>query len=274
VVRQNGLIIGIAPLQIQNGEASFIGSVDVCDYLDFIVEPGKEKEFYGTLLDDLKQQDVRLLNLSCLRPDSSALTGLVEVARDWGSEVIIKPEDVSVEMDLPATFDEYLGILDAKQRHEVRRKMRRLMEAGKVEFRVLEDGAAIRSGMDDFLKMFTESRSDKAAFLTTQKESFFRALAETMSDIKLLRMGILELDSRPTAIILYFDFNEGAYLYNSGYAPEYDNLSVGLMSKVFCIRESINQGKKKYDFLKGNEIYKYRLGGKEVVLSNCRITIK
>ena len=273
-VRRDGEIIGIAPLLLKDERASFIGSADVCDYLDFVVAPGEESDFFRVVLDDLKQKGITLFDLHCLRPESTVLTKLVDIARNRGHEVLSQPEDVSVELDLPSTWEGYLEMLETKQRHEVKRKLRRLLETGKVDFRIVEDGAAIQKAMDVFLKMFTESRSDKAAFLTSQKESFFRALADTMSRAKLLRMGILELDTLPTAMILYFDFNGGAYLYNSGYDPQYTSLSVGLMSKVLCIQESIRQGKKKFDFLKGNEIYKYHLGGKEVTLSNCQITLK
>jgi CelD/BcsL family acetyltransferase involved in cellulose biosynthesis len=273
-VRRDGEIIGIAPLLLKDGLASFVGSGDVCDYLDFIVAPGAGSDFFNTILDDLKLKGITRLELHCLRPESTVLTTLAGIARNRGYDVSVQPEDVSVEMDLPGTFDAYLETLDSKQRHEVKRKLRRVQEAGNIEFRILDEGEAIRKSMDVFLKMFTESRSDKAAFLTSQKESFFRALAIAMSEVKLLRMGVLELDSLPTAIILYFDFNNGAYLYNSGYDPQYDSLSVGLMSKVLCIRACIEQGKKKYDFLKGNETYKYRLGGKEVALSTCNIAFK
>lgn len=272
-VRRDGQIIGVAPLQVRGGEAALIGSRDVCDYLDFVITPGAEKDFFGVVLDDLKRKGVGRLDLTCLRPESTVLNSLVYIARERGYQVVTQPEDVSVEMDLPSSFDEYLEMLSPKQRHEVKRKLRKLMESGKIDFRVYEDSATIRKEMDIFLKMFTESRSDKATFLTSQKESFFRSLATTMSGIKLLRMGVLELDSLPTAMILYFDFDGGAYLYNSGYDPRYTSLSVGLLSKVLCIQESIKQGRKKFDFLKGNEVYKYHLGGKEVTLSNCQITM-
>lgn len=272
-VRRDGQIIGVAPLQVQENKASFIGSADVCDYLDFVITPGVESVFFNVVLEDLRQRGVNRLDLQCLRPESTVLTRLTDIARDRGYKVASQAEDVSVEMGLPSTFEEYLERLDTKQRHEVKRKLRRLLEAGKVNFRIIEDSASISKAMDVFLKMFTESRSDKATFLTSQRESFFRSLAETMSGVKLLRMGILELDTQPTAMILYFDYQGGAYLYNSGYDPKYTSLSVGLMSKVLCIQECINDGKKKYDFLKGNEIYKYHLGGKEVTLSSCQITI-
>ncbi|MFC1991317.1 GNAT family N-acetyltransferase [Chloroflexota bacterium] len=273
-VRHDEKVIGIAPLMVKEGRASLIGSTDVCDYLDFVVTPGAEGDFFGVLLDELRQKGINRLDLRSLRPDSTVLTCLVDIARNRGYEVICQPEDVTVELDLPSTWEEYLEILTTKQRHEVRRKLRRLPEAGKAEFYIIEDSAAIHKAMDTFLKMFTESRSDKASFMTDQKESFFRALADSMTEAGLLRLGILELDTLPTATIMYFNYNDCIYLYNSGYDPKYDYLSVGLLSKVLCIRESIQEGKKKFDFLKGNEAYKYHLGGKEIPLSNCQITIK
>jgi hypothetical protein len=51
-------------------------------------------------------------------------------------------------------------------------------------------------------------------------------------------------------------------------------LSAGLLSKVLCIKESIKLGRKKWDFLKGAEKYKYQLGGSEIKLYNYQIAIK
>jgi CelD/BcsL family acetyltransferase involved in cellulose biosynthesis len=72
---------------------------------------------------------------------------------------------------------------------------------------------------------------------------------------------------------MYFDYNDTIYLYNSGFEKDYISLSVGLLSKALCIKDNIESGKKKFDFLKGNEVYKSRLGGKETQLSNCSISI-
>ncbi|MFC2048425.1 GNAT family N-acetyltransferase, partial [Chloroflexota bacterium] len=153
-VRQGEEIIGIAPLQIREGRASIIGSTDVCDYLDFIVVPGREKDFFSVLLDDLRQQDINHLDLESLRPDSTALTNLVGIAQNRGYEVLCRQEEVSVELDLPATWEEYLAALSSKQRHEVRRKLRRLSEAGKVDYHVAKDSEAVwlqkSSGVQDW----------------------------------------------------------------------------------------------------------------------------
>ena len=109
--------------------------------------------------------------------------------------------------------------------------------------------------------------------MTARMESFFRSLAEVMAAVGLLRFGILELDTLPVAMVMGFDYNDTMYLYNSAYDPDYSYLSVGLLSKVLSIRESISRGMKKWDFLKGAEPYKYHIGGREIPLSGCRITI-
>ncbi len=272
-VRDDTTLIGIAPLMIKDGTASIVGSADVCDYLDFPVIQGKDQDFFNTLLDDLRQKGITQLNLESLRPDSRVLTGLTDVALHRGCEVTLTPCDVTLEMELPESWDDYLMTLNSKQRHEVRRKLRRLEEAGNFEYRALSGNASVMGALDTFLKMFTESRDDKADFLTEKRESFFRSMAESMANEGILKLGILEVETVPAAMILYFDYNDTIYLYNSGFDKEYISLSVGLLSKVLCIKDSIESGKKVFDFLKGNEVYKSRLGGTEIQLSDCRISI-
>ena len=273
-VRQGEKIIGIAPLLVKEGRASIIGSADVCDYLDFVVVPGREGDFFNILLNDLRERGISHLDLESLRPDSTVLTNLVGIAQNQGYEVLCHPEDVSFELDLPSTWEEYLTTLTAKQRHEVRRKLRRLSEADNLEHRCLEVGQEVEGYMEIFLKLFSLSWEDKAKFMTAKMQSFFRSLAEAMAEIGLLRFGIIELGNQPAAMTMGFDYDNAHYLYNSAYDPQFNSLSVGLLCKVLCIKESIEKGKKKWDFLKGDEVYKYHLGGKEIPLYNCQITIK
>jgi CelD/BcsL family acetyltransferase involved in cellulose biosynthesis len=265
--------IGFAPLQVINETASFIGSADVCDYLDFVIAPGREQDFFKVLLDDLREKGISKLDLRPLRYDSTALTQLVGIAQNRGYEVLCHPEDVSLELDLPPTWNEYLAILKAKQRHEVRRKLRRLWETGSAEHHCVEIGREVEDYLDIFLRLFSLSRDEKASFMHPKMESFFRSLAKAMAEIGLLRLGILQLDKVPAAMTMGFDYNGSHYLYNSAYDPQFNHLSVGLLCKILCLKESIEKGRKKWNFLKGGEPYKYQLGGQEVPLYSCQIII-
>ncbi len=209
-----------------------------------------------------------------MRPDSVVATRFADWARNQGCDVACQAEAVSLEMDLPPTWEEYLAALSTKQRHEVGRKLRRLAEMGNTGYRSILDRTAALTAMEIFVKLFSESRRDKAAFMTSRMESFFKAIAAAMVDAGLLRLGVLELDTVPTAMIMCFDLNGTVYLYNSGYDPQYAYLSPGLLSKVSCIKDSIEKGRKRFDFLKGSETYKYHLGGKEVPLYAYQIAIR
>ena len=274
VARQGRTVVGIAPLFLKDMEAFFIGSDDLCDCLDFIIAPGRERDFFNSLLDDLNGKGIGLLKLRGLRSNSTVLTHLVGMARERGYEVSCAVEDVSVELDLPPTWEEYLGMLSQKQRHEVRRKLRRIREAGEVNYRTVEDSGDVPNAMDILLNLFRQSNGDKATFMNARRESFFRSLAQAMAQVRLLRLGILELDSWPIAAVMCFDYGNKVYLYNSGYDPQYTSLSAGLISKILSIKDAIERGRRTFDFLKGGEDYKYRLGGREVHLYDCQIALK
>jgi CelD/BcsL family acetyltransferase involved in cellulose biosynthesis len=273
-VKQQEKVIGIAPLQIRQGLASIIGSVDVCDYQDFIVAPGSESYFYNAVLDDLLRQGVTGLHLETVRPDSSIATHLIPLARERQYPVEYRQVDVSADIQLPSKWEDYLAGLEGKQRHEIKRKMRNLQEIGETSYLTISDKEAIPPAIETFLHMFPESRSDKARFMTDQMLAFFRSLSLALAGIGVLRFGVLKAGDKPVAMVMYFDYQKSIYLYNSAYDPAFKSMSVGVISKARCIQESIEQGKRKFDFLKGPEPYKYYLGGKEVALYSCDITLK
>jgi CelD/BcsL family acetyltransferase involved in cellulose biosynthesis len=273
-VRYDDELIGIAPLLFQGNKARLVGSPDVCDYLDVIVAPGKEAAFFEHLISHLEQQGIAHLDLEALRADSIVSSHLLAVAKRLNYKVFCEPEDVSMELELPATWDAFLNGLTGKERHEIRRKLRRLNEAGQINFRVVERQAEVSEEIDLFLALFKLNRSDKSNFMTDQRVSFFRSLAEALAEARILKLFFLDLDDTPAAAVMCFDYNMTVYLYNNGYDDRYRSLSVGLLSKVFTIQNSIKRGKIKYDFLKGTEVYKKRLGGKPVQLFRCQVDLR
>ena len=272
-VRYEEDVIGIAPLLLKNETASFIGDIDVCDYQDFIVSPQKGHEFFRVLLSDLSQKGIKQLDLKAVRPDSTTMLELVDVAEQQGYDISRKQLDVSLELDLPATWDEYLMRLNGKQRHEIRRKLRRSQEAGNVTYRVIDTVDDVKSEMDIFIKLFKSNRADKLIFMTEKMASYFRSLAKIMAAENMLKLYFLDVNSTPVAAAMCFNHDSRAYLYNSGFDARFSSLSVGLLCKVYSIRDSIQNGSESYDFLKGAESYKYRLGGQEVPLYECNIKL-
>ena len=272
-IRQADHTIGIAPLMRRNQTASLMGDQNVCDSLDFIVASGQTSEFYGTLLRQLRQDGINRLDLGLIRPDSSAYAGLLPVAGKMGCRIHCEPAATSYELELPGNWDAYLDSLSGKERHEIRRKFRRLDRAGRVDYRMVDDPVLATGEMDSFLRLFKSNRPDKAAFMSDTMSAFFRDLATQLATWRMLKLFFLELDEKPIAAVMCFDYQSTRYLYNNGYNSRYRELSAGLLSKVLSIKESFQAGIKTYDFLKGTENYKRRLGGRPVALYQCRLEL-
>ncbi|MEN8141370.1 MAG: GNAT family N-acetyltransferase [Thermodesulfobacteriota bacterium] len=274
LIEENNQLIGIAPLVIAGQKASFVGHSSVCDYLDFSIVAGQEPLFYQALLADLDRRGVTLLDLRCLRPESTVLAVAKDIVEGRGGFFQLEPDGVAMEMDLPESWDGYLALLPGKERHEIRRKLRRLEQSGPVNIRISGKTPATEAELDRFFTMFRQSRSgDKSRFMDTAMESYFRLLIKDLGKIGLLKIYLLEIRGDIAAASLCFAYQETMFLYNSCYDPAYKELSVGLLCNLFSIRDSIAIGHRRYDFLKGDEPYKRRLGGREVRLSRARITL-
>ena len=259
-------LIGIAPLMRTGDTLSLLGDTDLWDYRDFIVAQGEEATFYPALLDHLQGESWRQLELPSLPEHSPTLAHLPSLAEERGYTVEVSKEDVSPGVALPESWDSYLMGLSKKDRHELRRKFRRLDREGSYTSYAVNGTASLNGALDDFFTMMQGSREDKAIFLTSQRERFFRRMAEEVARTNALKLFFLELGGERVAGVLCFDYGNARLLYNSGYDLDYSGLSVGLILKALCLQEAIEEGKEYFDFLRGDERYKYDLGAKDVTL--------
>ncbi len=261
--RTGGEAKGIAPLMRAGDTVQFIGHSDLCDYHEFLLADGTEAEFYPCLVDELITTDWRTLELDGLTEDSPTLKHLPDLARQRGLYVEQTLEEVSPKVSLPSTWEEYQGSLRKKDRHELRRKLRRLTGAGETSCYAVSDAGALTQDVSSLLELLRNSGEAKAAFLTPEREQFFHTMAAAMSQEGYLKLFFLELDGVRVAASFLFDYKDAYYLYNSGYDVNYGFLSVGLLLKALCLQDAIEQGKREFDLLRGPEGYKYDLGGKD-----------
>jgi len=263
-VWKEGTLVGIAPLKCKDSTVSLLGSPDVCDYLDFIILPGEENTFFQALLKALDTGGIERLELSSQRPEAAVFGSFFAEKQFEGWTGSFEEENSSSEVYLAASWESYLAGLHKKQRHEVRRKIRKLEnETQLFSYKHLAEKDEVISFIPLFMELFLQN-PEKQGFMTTDMEKFFQHLIIAAAETGLVRFGLLEIEGRVVAAVLYFDYQDRIYLYNSGYDGEYNSLSVGLLAKIFCIRDSIERGKQVFDFLKGREIYKTRLGGNTV----------
>ncbi|MDA1128509.1 MAG: GNAT family N-acetyltransferase [Chloroflexi bacterium] len=265
-------VAAIASLAKSGDTVSFVGSQDTFDYNDFPIRRGYEVGFYETLLNRLDEQDCRLLRLDSLRENSPTLEHLPEMARSRGYTVEIEQEDVTSGIDLPGTWDEYLGLLKKKDRHELRRKIRRMDTQTDWKWYSVAEPAQVEERLGEFISLMRMSRADKDEFMTPIREQFFHNITQRMAELGQLKLYFLDMDGSTVATSLCFDYGGSRLLYNSGYDPEYGYYSVGLLLNAMCLQDAIGQGLTYFDFLRGPEPYKAHLGGQQRSLYQMVVT--
>jgi CelD/BcsL family acetyltransferase involved in cellulose biosynthesis len=265
----SGEIAGIAPLfftKDQKGRPSIliVGSAEVSDYLDFIVSDSAAEEFVDALLESLDVEGPEgweVLDFYNLPEGSSTVQALQRSAekRGWrvGKERISPVPFVA----LADSWEGYLQALNSKQRKEVKRKLRRAAEyPARVSWRIIDRDSSIGPEIDLFLELM-QNDSEKRVFLKDKMLDFFRRLALTTHERGWLQLAFLEVGGEPAFGYLNFDYEDKLWVYNSGFNPQHYELSPGWVLMAYLIRWAIDNGRTEVDFLRGDEDYKYRLGG-------------
>lgn len=270
-VRDGNDLMGVAPLLRENGNLSLVGHSSICDYMDFVVTPERSREFFSALLGELLQEEWSELNLWGVRDGSSTLAELPALVEAAGLVFEKETEAVSPRVELPETWDEYVSSLSKKDRHELRRKMRRLQAAGDLELKIYTSPEDVETHLPVLLRFMVDSRADKAHFMSEQMGRFFHRMTQALAKEGLVRLYETELDGKPVASVLCFDQGGQIFLYNSGYDPDYASLAVGLASKALCLRDAIESGRHCVDFMRGDEPYKYDMGGEDLTVYRLAI---
>lgn len=263
IAHEGERLVGIAPLFLTefNGANAllFLGSIEISDYLDFIVREADLPAFTSGLLSFLASDHTRL-ELFNLLEGSPSIKLLQDAATSTGWQYKVETTNHAPIISLPGDWEEYLANLDKKQRHEIRRKIRRLEEAEvPTRWYFVEEEEKLSDEIDNFLSLMAQD-PEKEAFLT---EEMVTAMAGTIQQAfanGYLQLAFLEIDGQKAAAYLSFDYDNQLWIYNSGLDRQFMSYSPGWVLLGYLLRWANEKGKAKFDFMRGDEDYKYKFG--------------
>ncbi len=274
--REQGRLVGIAPTYYEKGGGftlvRFGGGLEVTDYLGFMVEPSYEKAVGRAFLERCLSRQGLVMDFHYLRGDGVTLRAIIQAAADLDRRYTVEEEEVSPRIALPSTWEDYLLRLRKKDRHELRRKRRRLEEAG--GWTIAETSATtLPQDLEVFFDLHARSTRAKADFMTEEVKTFFRHICAHVEEAGWLSLRTLIHQGKPLAAVLGFIYRDKLLLYNSGYDPEYNQLGPGFVLMTEEIRLAIEAGLAEVDFLRGNEKYKYYLGATDRPLVHLTVEL-
>lgn len=267
--QDNGELRGIAPLFFTHNREGIpslmlIGSIEISDYLDLIVRPGDLPEFVESILQlaetqsQLPWQCVDWYNIPEESPTLPALQAAAE-RRGW----VYRQERLQPcpFIPLPGDWETYLASLDKKQRHEIRRKMRRAEEnTPPVRWYIVEDASRLDEEIDDFLSLMIQD-PDKERFLTQVMRTQLSRSVHVAFQAGWLQLAFLEVGGVKAASYLNFNYAGHIWVYNSGLNYALRELSPGWVLLGYLLKWANDHKRLAFDFMRGGEEYKYRFGG-------------
>ncbi len=260
-----GAQVGAAAFERVDDTLRFLGGTEVTDYLGPVGAPESRGPFAQALWAELADRDDwQDADLRGLPEDSSWLPLMHEAAAAQGLSVE-EGEDqngVAPFLILPATWDEYLAEIPSKLRHEIRRKANKLQaEAGPFAVETATEDTLLPL-LDRFVELHQMSEGPKGVFMVPGMEIFFRRLGEALCERGVFRLTFIRVGNELAAGTVGFSF-EGTYsLYNSAFDRRWQQLSPGMVLVAEDIRQAIDEGCSRFDFLKGDYAYKYRFGAR------------
>ncbi len=122
----------------------------------------------------------------------------------------------------------------------------------------------LRAEMQRFIDLHQKSTPEKDQFMDPAMQAFFFEVAQVLQERGWLQLAFVEMNGEKAATLLNFDYGDDILVYNSGYDPaKYRHLSPGIVVTARSIEHAISLGRNKFDFLRGDEVYKYRFGAQD-----------
>ena len=262
-------LVGIAPLFIVEHEGEnrllLLGSFEISDYLDVICRAEDLERFIAELLHYIQQTfvapgTITSIDLYNIVENSPTLQALEEAAKALGADYKDQKLQHSPYVPLPADWESYLQTLDKKQRHEIRRKMRRAGEGQEeLEVYITRDAGKLEDDIEDFLELMAQDEA-KADFLSPMMRQQMKATMRCAFEQDCLQLAFLLIGGQKTAAYFSFDFLDRIWVYNSGLDRRYSAYSPGWVLLAHLLQMAIEQGKHEFDFMRGDETYKYKYG--------------
>jgi CelD/BcsL family acetyltransferase involved in cellulose biosynthesis len=263
-------------------KAIFFGASYHADYATLLAAPADlppvAQALVEHLADDVRGESdpsghrqpwdvVDLRRLRCEDPVADALAGAFrhrEMAEGW--TLNLEREDVCPVATLPkgGTIDDYLATLGKKERHEIRRKVRRAEAVGEV---ALTKSTSPLVELDAFIDLHQRRWGAEGLFPDTQggaqSRLFVRRLFEHFGPDGELCLCFLTVGGRRIAAGLHFETADTILYYNAGIDPDARDLSPGVLMVERFVRRALARGQTRIDFLRGDEGYKYEWGAQD-----------
>lgn len=236
------------------------------DYLDLIAaRPEDKTEILQAIIEFLKKEnDFDWICLESVANDSTTAEWLRNIGRRCDGEnqplrLVAEKTAICPRIDL-ASGDWEAILKKSRRASNFKRRFKQLEKTPGFEFRTIVAPSEVGAAFERFYHLHERRwAADGGSELSGHPRlaAFQRDLISRLSATGLLRFDELWADGHCRASVYGLDDGRTFYYYNSGYDLEWASRSVGLVLIGLSVKHAIARGVRRYDFLRGDENYKF-----------------
>ncbi len=269
---QGDALVGLAPLYrsripSQGRVLRLLGSGDVCsDYMSLLVTSEHEDAAVSEMARWLCEQSSRagddawdVLELSGIDHHDQVTQKFISQLKHHECRVHVRPGLDCWRIELPSSWEDYVGTLSKSHRKQVRRVERRMLEPGRAVLHTAQDEQELDQGMAILVDLHQRRRSslgEPGCFACDRFSGFLHEAAQQLLAEGMLQLHWVELDGRSVAAEFHLIAGRTSYAYQAGVDPEAMEDEPGRLINIATLKKAIEDGQRSFDFLRGDEPYK------------------
>jgi len=285
LVRRDRELIAIAPLCLRTARMGYLLPITTfeflgvgyvgSDYPDLIIRAGAEQLALQALTKYLVDRNL-ILELSQVLSTSSYMSGLQSLIKEHGWQVSSKVTHICPYINLTGLdWETYLASVGHSHRYNYRRRLKNLQkEFVDFQFEQIHSEDQVKVTLLKLIELHNlrwNERGGSDAFHRPGLLSFHADISHGALRQDSLRLYVLRLNGKVAAILYGFKYNNVFYYYQSGFDTSLARYSVGMVIMGLAIKSALEEGMEKFDFLHGDEEYKYRWASErhELIRISC-----
>jgi CelD/BcsL family acetyltransferase involved in cellulose biosynthesis len=274
-----GALRGLLPLALPRSghpRVCRIAGANLGDRFHLVCEPEDEAEVGAAVGEALADspEPWSVISLDHVQVDEPWIEALGEATgRRLSTRRRVAAPLPLIDIAAHESWDAYLATRSSNFRQQVRRFARRAAREAELRVRRTESPDDLESDMRTFFDLHDKRLSGRggSSLSAERARSFHLDFAAAALEQGWLRLWLLELDGSPAAAWYGWRVGERYSYYNSGFDPAFASLSPGLVLISAIIESAFEEGAAEFDFLLGEESYKYRFAERERTVSDVTL---
>jgi CelD/BcsL family acetyltransferase involved in cellulose biosynthesis len=219
----------------------------------------EDRAALAELADALVARRETLVSLAFLDPREPWLEACRAASQAAAYRTLSRELPPSPYVDVDGDWEGYERRRAAKHMSDVRRRERRLREAGELSVEVAEGRARLGELVAEGLALEPsgwKAAQGSAIASRSETRAFYEDVAEWLAQRGWLRLAFLRLDGRALAFQFAIEHNGTYFFLKGGYDPDYHRYAPGKVLVHSMLQRAFAIGLTRFDFLGGNEAWK------------------